>query len=71
MNLDEAVQQAKFNQSSFALFYVDLDYFKEINDVHGHLIGDRVLMEVAKRLKSAMLKKPIWHVLAETNSRSY
>lgn len=57
MNLDEAVQQAKFNQSSFALFYVDLDYFKEINDVHGHLMGDRVLMEVAKRLKSVMLEK--------------
>jgi len=35
-----------------ALFWCDLDRFKEVNDVLGHQIGDRVLTEVAQRLRS-------------------
>jgi len=38
----------------FALLFIDLNKFKNINDTYGHHIGDEVLIEVAKRLKSQM-----------------
>lgn len=46
------VSLAKRNHSSFALLFIDLDYFKEINDSMGHHIGDKMLIELANRLLS-------------------
>lgn len=37
-----------------ALLLVDIDHFKHVNDTHGHGAGDRVLVEVAKRLNDAV-----------------
>lgn len=37
-----------------AVLFIDVDGFKQVNDAHGHLVGDRVLGEVARRLKGCL-----------------
>jgi diguanylate cyclase (GGDEF)-like protein len=48
--LGELVSQNR----EFSLLFVDLDYFKTVNDTHGHLIGSRLLAEVGNMLKRAV-----------------
>jgi diguanylate cyclase (GGDEF)-like protein len=52
--LDEEVARAKRYGRTFALLFVDIDRFKEINDVFGHLTGDEVLRDVAGRLRNVV-----------------
>lgn len=49
--LHQAVMQAQRNQNEFAIFFVDLDRFKHINDTVGHAAGDEVLRCVGKRMR--------------------
>ena len=52
--LQQAVRHAHRYGGKVGILYVDLDRFKEINDHHGHHVGDAVLTEVAKRLTSSI-----------------
>jgi len=45
--------EAQAAGSRFAVLCIDLDRFKEINDLHGHSVGDAVLREVSRRLREA------------------
>ncbi|MBI5921349.1 MAG: EAL domain-containing protein, partial [Betaproteobacteria bacterium] len=47
------MQRAKREASPMALLYLGLDHFKHINEIHGHVVGDSLLQEVARRLAGA------------------
>ncbi|MGJ8620272.1 MAG: EAL domain-containing protein [Methylophilaceae bacterium] len=53
-HLQSAKKRAIRNGKSFALAYIDLDYFKPINDNYGHHVGDGVLKITAERLNRAV-----------------
>ena len=55
--LEQGIKKAKRHNEGLALFFIDLDKFKHINDSLGHAIGDRVLKAIAKRLESIIRKE--------------
>ena len=55
--LEQAVEKAKRQDGRFALLFIDLDRFKQINDSLGHSVGDKVLQIIAKRLQSVVRKE--------------
>jgi diguanylate cyclase (GGDEF)-like protein len=49
--LQNLMLEANRSGTSFGLIYVDLDRFKQVNDIHGHRAGDLYLQEVTRRMK--------------------
>lgn len=52
--LDRLLLRSKRSKTAFALLYIDLDYFKQINDSFGHGLGDLLLAVIANRLRRSM-----------------
>jgi diguanylate cyclase (GGDEF)-like protein len=50
-SMNEALDSLSVKDREPALLFIDLDHFKAINDTHGHETGDRLLQEVARRLR--------------------
>lgn len=52
--LQSALYRASREQSQFAVLYLDLDKFKQVNDEAGHAVGDLLLQQAAERIKHAV-----------------
>lgn len=53
-NLQREINLAKRNEEALVLLFIDLDRFKQVNDIQGHLIGDQLLIEVANVLRKTV-----------------
>lgn len=52
--LERALERAKRVQSRVALLFIDLDYFKRVNDTLGHRVGDELLRAIAQRMQTCV-----------------
>lgn len=57
--LQSAINQAQREKQQLAVLFMDLDRFKGINDTLGHQVGDKLLIEVGKRLQSGLRKSDV------------
>jgi diguanylate cyclase (GGDEF)-like protein len=58
--LDGEVDRARRSQAPICLAMIDVDHFKMINDTYGHLVGDQILMQLAKQVRKNIRKSDIF-----------
>ena len=52
--LRDTIKLSREQASEFAVLFIDLDRFKDINDVYGHLVGDQLIVAAAKAIQSTL-----------------
>jgi two-component system cell cycle response regulator len=52
--LDREMKRSERYRNFFSVLFMDLDFFKRVNDAHGHLVGSRVLVEVGAVLRACV-----------------
>ena len=52
--LDAGVERAKRQESPLCLVMLDIDFFKRVNDTHGHMVGDQVILSLAHLLQQRL-----------------
>lgn len=52
--LDKEINRAKRYLHPLSLMFIDIDKFKTVNDTYGHMMGDKVLLQIANRLKDCL-----------------
>jgi diguanylate cyclase (GGDEF)-like protein len=52
--LEQELARAKRTRAPIAVAFADVDDFKRINDEHGHVVGDAVLLEIAQRIRAGL-----------------
>jgi diguanylate cyclase (GGDEF)-like protein len=57
--LNIALAHAQRNHGRMAIFFMDLDGFKQVNDCYGHEMGDRILIEAASRLQNTVRREDL------------
>ncbi|MGA1941404.1 transporter substrate-binding domain-containing diguanylate cyclase [Arcobacter sp. YIC-310] len=58
--LSNLIKDARLNNSTFSIIFIDIDNFKSINDTLGHLIGDKILVDVSKIITSHIRKDDLF-----------
>jgi diguanylate cyclase (GGDEF)-like protein/PAS domain S-box-containing protein len=66
--LNAELRQEALSNQEFGLLWIDLDRFKEVNDTHGHAIGDALLHAVAQRFRSVLDER---HLLARVGGDEF
>ena len=52
--LEQAIFQAKRRETNIAILFIDLDYFKEVNDRFGHDVGDKLLVKLTSNMQKVL-----------------
>ena len=58
-SLDREILRCRREGNRIGIIMIDIDFFKKLNDIHGHLLGDFVLKEVAATLRHAVRESDI------------